>query len=106
MTQPLTQGEKSRRANIRAMKALGARNAKLRAAQKVENFLAHVERNNAAAEARAARRAARIAQHEANNRLAAENAQRERDAKAAEGAPQAEIVMLDDLRVEQLPLAA
>ena len=89
MTQPLTKGEKNRRANIRQMKALGAKNAKLRSAQKVERYLAHVERNNAAAEKAARERAARIARHEETNRSVAEHAQWERDAKKAIAAREA-----------------
>lgn len=83
MTKPLTQGEKNRRANIRAMKALGARNAKLRATAKVERYLAHVERNNEAAEQAAAARAARAVLHKRTNALRAEMAADDRRAKKA-----------------------
>ena len=71
MSKPLTQGEKNRRANIRVMKALGAKNAKLRTAAKVERFLGHVDAMNQrsvdADAARAARRAEGVAKRDAHN---------------------------------------
>lgn len=71
MTQPLTTGEKNRRANIKALKKVGKANAKLRAKATVERFLAHVERNNQisqdAAAVRMARRLEGIARRDAHN---------------------------------------
>lgn len=59
MTIKLTTGEKTLRANIRAMKAIGAKNAKIKAAAKLERTLDHNERNNRRAEDAAALRATR-----------------------------------------------
>lgn len=67
----LTEGERNRRANIRALKAQGRKNAKLRAAEKVARYLAHVEAMNQrsidAAAAREAKRVAGIAKRDAHN---------------------------------------
>lgn len=84
MSKPLTPGEKARRANIRRMKALGARNAKARQTQAMANHLAHIEAMNQraidAAAARAARQADGIARRDAHNaalKAAAESARAE-----------------------------
>lgn len=91
MTKPLTTGEKNRRANIRAMKAIGVRNAQERAQ-------AHAARNQATADLALVLRQMRIEAHEqrnVQNRVAAIAAREDRIAahegrnKAAQDAAQA-----------------
>lgn len=102
MTQPLTTGEKNRRANIRSLKAIGVKNAKIRAADKAKRQVAHEERNAAVARQAAHARAQRIANHERNNRHHAENAAWQRDAKkkaelrAAAGIPSIAQMLADN----------
>lgn len=71
MAKKLTQGEINRRANIKALKAVGRANAKARKAQAKVNKAAHLaamaQRSADAATARAERRVAGIARRDAHN---------------------------------------
>ena len=111
MTQPLTTGEKNRRANIRAQKAIGVRNAKTRQATAVANYLAHLDAMNQrsvdAATARAVRRLQGLSVRDAHNADLRDAAalRRGQDAKAAtDGEINAAPTAAND--GAQLPLAA
>lgn len=82
MSKPLTAGEKNRRANIRAMKAIGRQNAKLRAktvAANVADHLARMEDRRIQALAdKQARIDAGIAKRDIHNAMLARDAERRR----------------------------
>lgn len=82
MSKPLTTGEKNRRANIRAMKAIGVKNAKLRAKTVAANVAEHLARNEdrriQAVIDKQDRIAAGIAKRDAHNAMLARGAERRR----------------------------
>ena len=82
MTQPLTTGEKNRRANIRSLKAIGRANAKTRAATTAANIAEHLARNEDRRIQAIIDRQDRIAAHQARNARAAADAAMDRQLKA------------------------
>lgn len=82
MTKPLSQGEKNRRANIRTLKAIGVKNAKLRAQRAAANAAEHAARNEdrriQAIADKNERIAAGQAKRDAHNALLARDAERRR----------------------------
>jgi len=82
MSKPLTTGEKNRRANIRAMKAIGVKNAKLRVKTVAANVAEHLARNEdrriQAVIDKQDRIAAGIAKRDAHNAMLARGAERRR----------------------------
>lgn len=86
MTQPLTTGEKSRRANLRQLKAQGRKNAIARRAAASDNVETHLaamaERKLQAATARAARRLMGMSRRDAHNSALRAEAEARRAASA------------------------